>query len=42
MTPFSTWNIPGIAVANGYKHIDTVKFNIEDYPGYMNRRGAGV
>jgi hypothetical protein len=42
IAPFSTWDIPGIAIANGYKHENTFNFNIEDYPGYMNRRGAGV
>lgn len=39
--PFSIWDIAGIAQANNYKVMSRDKFNIDDYPGYENRRGAG-
>lgn len=39
--PFSIWNIRGIAQANQYKMVSMEPFNMDDYPGYENRRGAG-
>lgn len=39
--PFSIWNIPGIAEKNGYESAETRPFDIDEYPGYENRRGAG-
>lgn len=39
--PFSIWNIVGIAQKNKYILKSQLPFNIDDYPGYENRRGAG-
>ena len=39
--PFSIWNIPGIAQSKGYTLQATYKFDVDQYPGYLNRRGAG-
>eukprot|EP00941_MAST-03F_sp_MAST-3F-sp1_P004540 g4540.t1 len=39
--PFSLWNIPKMAKAYGFNHFIEESFNIDDYPGFQNRRGAG-
>jgi 25S rRNA (uracil2634-N3)-methyltransferase len=39
--PFNNWNVIDIAQKNGVKLISTLPFNIDDYPGYENRRGVG-
>ena len=39
--PFSLWDIPGIAKEAGFTLIETIPFNKNSYPGYLNRRGAG-
>ena len=31
----------GIGIAAGFKLIETIPFNKDAYPGYLNRRGAG-
>ncbi|CAH1424789.1 unnamed protein product [Lactuca virosa] len=39
--PFDSWNIEELATQSGLTLIECVKFKIEDYPGYNNKRGAG-
>ena len=39
--PFSLWDIPGQAEKAGLNLQETIKFERDDYPGYLNRRGAG-
>ncbi len=41
INPFGLWNIPQIGTSNGYTLEKTFDFNIDEYPGYQNRRGAG-
>lgn len=40
--PFSHWNLEELAAQNSLALIDLVDFKIEDYPGYNNKRGAGL
>jgi 25S rRNA (uracil2634-N3)-methyltransferase len=41
INPFGLWNIPKIGEDNGFKLIKQIDFDIDAYPGYQNRRGAG-
>ncbi|WCJ32558.1 hypothetical protein M5689_013976 [Euphorbia peplus] len=38
-TPFSLWNLEGLAWVSSLRLIECVDFKIEDYPGYNNKRG---
>ncbi|KGN44113.1 hypothetical protein Csa_016117 [Cucumis sativus] len=39
--PFSDWNIVQLAYQNSLTLIGCADFNIQDYPGYHNKRGQG-
>ncbi|PWA93229.1 hypothetical protein CTI12_AA071700 [Artemisia annua] len=39
--PFNQWHIPKLASECGLGLTDCADFNIEDYPGYDNKRGDG-
>ena len=39
--PFGLWDIPGRATSQGYTLKNTYPFDVDHYPGYLNRRGAG-
>ncbi|KAA3467249.1 heavy metal-associated isoprenylated plant protein 41-like [Gossypium australe] len=40
-TPFSLWNLKKLASGCSLALIQRVDFNVEDYPGYHNKRGDG-
>ncbi|PPD88353.1 hypothetical protein GOBAR_DD14706 [Gossypium barbadense] len=40
-TPFSLWNLKKLASGCSPALIQRVDFNVEDYPGYHNKRGDG-
>ncbi|POO03688.1 hypothetical protein TorRG33x02_008930 [Trema orientale] len=40
--PFCYWNLEELATWNSLVLIECVDFNIEDYPGYKNKRGDGA
>lgn len=39
--PFNCWNIENLASQISLMLFECVKFKINDYPGYNNKRGAG-
>lgn len=39
--PFSLWDVPGLAAKNGFALKQSIKFDLDHYPGYFNRKGAG-
>lgn len=39
--PFCHWNLEELALQNCLALIERIDFNIEDYPGYKNKRGDG-
>ncbi|KAM7252358.1 hypothetical protein ACFE04_024241 [Oxalis oulophora] len=39
--PYSMWNLEGLALMNSLDLTECIRFNIEDYPGYNNKRGVG-
>ena len=39
--PFNLWNIEELASQNSLSLFKRVKFEIEDYPFYNNKRGEG-
>nr|GEX76308.1 hypothetical protein [Tanacetum cinerariifolium] len=40
--PFDIWNIEELASQHSLSLLERVKFEIEDYPGYNNKRGEGI
>ncbi|XP_071701087.1 uncharacterized protein At4g26485-like [Rutidosis leptorrhynchoides] len=40
-TPFDSWNIEELGTQSSLQLLECVKFNIQDYPGYNNKRGDG-
>ncbi|XP_031479399.1 uncharacterized protein At4g26485-like [Nymphaea colorata] len=39
--PYSKWELEKIAEKNGFVLIEASRFRLSDYPGYLNKRGAG-
>nr|XP_043622631.1 uncharacterized protein LOC122594228 [Erigeron canadensis] len=40
--PFHLWNIEELATQNSLTLLERAEFKLEDYPGYSNKRGAGM
>ncbi|CAB4276995.1 unnamed protein product [Prunus armeniaca] len=40
--PFSEWNIVTLALEAGLFLVNEVSFSLWHYPGYQNKRGAGI
>nr|XP_043618842.1 heavy metal-associated isoprenylated plant protein 41-like [Erigeron canadensis] len=39
--PYQSWNIEELATQNSLRLLECIKFRLEDYPGYNNKRGDG-
>ncbi|KAF3777111.1 Ferredoxin-fold anticodon-binding domain-containing protein 1 [Nymphaea thermarum] len=39
--PYSKWELEKIAEKNGFVLVEASRFRLSDYPGYVNKRGAG-
>ncbi|XP_020599466.1 uncharacterized protein At4g26485-like [Phalaenopsis equestris] len=40
--PYNKWEIRGLAMERGLVLKETVEFQINDYPGYLNKRGGEI
>lgn len=42
LPPFDTWDVPALGAAAGLALVEARPFRPAAFPGYTNRRGAGV